>query len=211
MFRSKSTLKNQVRSISSSRYNRLRASPTIDSNHFLYLGENPSKRTILSSKSPLRLYENPYSNPTTLKFGHYTGVLRANSSQNRLAPYSKQSKLSNFQRFTNERLGMFKRKIIKEDPLIEPTKEPVNFFINQLISVPINERKSSERIIKKKNFLPVEMPRAEVIKKEEENNEIKTIEKKAKNEKLLTLVVYCENLTLDDTESPSPQFKPKYL
>src|SRR5574343_744629 len=119
-----------LRSVSSSRLQKItNKSPTI-SRKFLYVGDEPRKidRIVQRSTTPERS-ETPFLN--YFKSEYKARPVSGMQSRKRLETQNKSS---------------FKRKVFKEN---QETRYFTNLFIEQLVSVPICERKSQGLLVRK--------------------------------------------------------------
>jgi hypothetical protein len=176
-----------LRSVSSSRLQKLHdKSPTV-SRKFLYVGDEPKKidKIIQRSTTPERS-----ETPTVNYF--------RNDFQPRPV-----SGVNSRKRLESQYKSSFKRRVFKENP--QSTRYFTNLFIEQLVSVPICERKNQNQLKKS-------------ISKQKITNKIDIYQKFNKQKGTMTdlneadkLIIYCDPFTIEETESICSPIKPKYL
>ena len=205
------SLKKKVRSVSVNRLQKSDNKLKIDPYKFLYFGEPPQKTIKLRTDNSKLSILTPEIFPKTQKI--INPVLKTMESSRKITPCYKLKK-RHFQREkTEENLDFFKE-TLKIKAKSQKKINNAEFFIEQLISVPIAERKPSDRKIRghspsvypnpvsKVEFLtPAKKQSQKVFRIRNPNIAIKTE----------NLVVYCDPFTIDDTDSPSPVFRPRYL
>jgi hypothetical protein len=210
MWSIKSHVNKKIRSKST---NRLIRNPEIDSKKFFYLGETPERKTKIfndNTNHQIKLFDqqlqfigNDLSNNQLIK--------RITEPANKFRPISRKKKSILIYDKINSKKDMIKNKSVNEIN----SKNKAELYIEHLISVPIAQRKTTDR--NSKGHSPSHYPNP--ISKIQF---ISPIKKKTENyvnikstpivlDKPDHLIMYCEPLTIDDTESPSPPFKPRYL
>lgn len=176
-----------LRSISSSRLQKINnKSPTV-SRKFLYIGDEPRKieRIVQRSSTPERC-ETPFVNY--------------------IRPEGKARPVSGIQsrkRLESQNKSSFKRKVFKEN---QETRYFTNLFIEQLVSVPICERKSQGLLMRKSISKQKSVNKIDIYKKI--NIQKATMTELNEPDRL---VIYCDPFTIEETESICSPIKPKYL
>ena len=204
----------KVHSISTNRL--IKVKKNLDANNFLYFGETPEKRIKFfrsAHRSPIQPASEFYAflGPESLDPRSY---LKSVESRRKLTPTLTSSNLKNVKAANEARHNFFKRKIIREKSAQRIDVEKPEFFIEHLVSVPLGERRSSERKINNPVQFLHPKPVTKIEYKSIKTNTKETIKNKENpppSIKTDELILYCDPLTIDDTESPSPIFKPRYL
>lgn len=208
-------IKKKIRSASSGRLPRGGNKIVVDASKFMYIGENPEKKPeCFFTEHRYRVQEPDFRFTNGEKTLSIHTLLARTSSKIRYTPNSRVKRKSMNNEKTNEKISFFKRKAFREPIANENAKNAPNFYIDQLISVPIAERKIIEKVVIK----------ASPLRDTRSRNECRTIQKKVIENKFtntngvpcfipepIPIVVYCDPLTIDETESPSLTFKPRYL
>lgn len=208
MLTSVNAFKSKFRSVSTNRL--VRVKKNLDSHNFLYFGETPEKKLEFfrnKEKSAQQATSNPHLlvNPSILN--NKTSSKAAKSA--RKFPPNRNLKLTTEK--YHRKLVVFKRKVFQDKSPKKKNEENAEIYIEQLVSVPIADR-IWEKSVRHKTITPNPVSKVEILTPNKG-----TKEKINRKEQQLVLVhpdemiLYCDPLTIDDTESPSPVFKPRYL
>lgn len=182
-----------LRSVSSSRLHKnIEKNPSVHKK-FLYLGENPKKieNIIHRSITPDRA-QTPV-----------TGQTLVNKDVRPVSGFRPRKKKSAY-------LNAFKRKVFREENC--GNKYFTNLFIEQLVSVPICERRSCHSIIRKSTPKIPTVDKIDLDKKfRRPMGTMTEVQVSEKERECKRLVIYCEPFTIEETESISSPIRPKYL
>jgi len=183
-----------LRSVSSSRLHKNSEKNLPVQKKFLYLGENPRKieNIVHRSVTPERA-QTPV-----------TGNILSSKNVRPVSGFKPKKKNS----FAY--LNAFKRKVYREENF--GNKYFTNLFIQQLVSVPICERKSYNSVLRKST---PKLPTADKIDLDKKlRRPVSTMTElpvREKEKERARLVIYCEPFTIEETESISSPIRPKYL
>lgn len=178
--------RSKLRSVSSSRLQKHYEKSNLVSNKFLYLGEIPKKigNIIHRSITPERA-QTPVSQSLS------------NKKLRPVSGFNPSKKVGNY-------LKAFKRKVFREKNCGK--NYFANLFIEQLVSVPICERKSCNSIVRKSVPKIINTEKIDLGKKfKTQKGTMTEIKEKER------LVIICEPFTIEETDSIASPIKPKYL
>ena len=210
----------KFRSVSTNRLSRLKKNTLLSSNKFLYFGENPEKDLkLFRSRTPLeydlqrKQNQTPFMNP---KSSEKKKIPQTTESTNRFHPSFKikRRKISS-EKIVEEKSDFYRRRLTGEKSIVGFDNNRIDLFIEHLTTVPIAERKNNETFLKRHcPFLrpsPVSKVEFKTIPRDKSTETAHNKEKQIIVPNPKELILYCDPLTIDDTESLSPPFKPRYL
>jgi hypothetical protein len=185
----------------------------VDSSKFLYFGENLERKAdCFYTEHRHRIHDQDLKTPIGEKsFNMHTQYLRS-SSRGGFTPHSRIKRNCKSNEKINEKTSLYKRRPSRDPSSKENMKGGANFYIEQLLTMPITKKKILERTALKTSPLRenrIRLDRRGTNKKVGECKFTNTDD--LVNCKAEPLIVVGNLTIIDEVESPSPTFKPRYL